>query len=67
MYPVFLEANSVCELLGACGAKSVVKAPTCEECSGSITAVAGVIESPEKIAEIIEFLKVIIDLLAGDT
>ena len=57
MYPVFLEANSVCELLGACGQKSVVKAPTCDECTGSIAAVAGVIESADKIAEIIEFLK----------
>ena len=59
MYPVFLEANSVCGLLGACGQKSVVKAPTCDECAGSITTVAGVIESEAKIAEIIEFLKVI--------
>ena len=59
MYPVFLEANSVCGILGACGLKSVVKAPTCDECSGSIAAVAGVIESEAQIAEIIEFLKVI--------
>jgi len=31
MYPVFLEANSVCGLLGACVQKSVVKAPTCDD------------------------------------
>ena len=58
MYPVFLEANSVCGILGACGLKSVVKVPTCDECTGSITAVAGVIESEAQIAEIVAFLQV---------
>ena len=58
MYPVFLEANSVGGLLGACGLKSVVKAPTCDECTGSITAVASVIESEAQIAEIVAFLQV---------
>merc|ERR1711951_202563 len=47
MFPVFLEANSICGQLGACGIKSVLGEPTCEECTGATDA----------LAEIIEFLK----------
>merc|ERR1711976_612155 len=32
MYPVFLEANSVCAQLGACKVKTLVAEPTCDEC-----------------------------------
>jgi len=66
MYPVFLEANSVCGLLGACVQKSVVKAPTCDECTGSIITVAGVIESEAQIAEIVAFLQVSFYSLSTD-
>jgi len=56
MYPVFLEANSVCSQLGVCK-KTFLAAPTCDECTGSIGAVADVIESEAQIAEIIAFLE----------
>lgn len=58
MYPVFLESNSICGQLGVCKVKSILREPTCEECTGAITTVSGVIESPEKIAEIVAFLQV---------
>ena len=58
MYPVFLEANAVCGLLGACNLKSILGEPTCDECTGAISAVSDLIESPEKINEIIAFLQV---------
>merc|ERR1719435_829010 len=56
MYPVFLEANSVCSQLGVCK-RTFLAAPTCDECTGSIGAVAAVIESEAQIAEIIAFLE----------
>merc|ERR1711929_48166 len=40
MFPVFLEANSICGQLGACGIKSVLGEPTCEECTGATDALA---------------------------
>ena len=54
MYPVFLEANSVCGQLGAC-AKN--KEWTCEECTGGIEAIATIINDPATIADIITFLQ----------
>merc|ERR1711915_279176 len=56
MYPVFLEPNSVCGELGACMIKNLVGEPTCDECTGSVAAVAALIGSEEKIAEVIAFL-----------
>merc|ERR1712200_320406 len=49
MYPVFSQ-------LGVCK-KTFLAAPTCDECTGSIGAVADVIESEAQIAEIIAFLE----------
>merc|ERR1719228_2503447 len=59
MYPVFLEANSVCSQLGVCkkNLKTLMTGPTCDECTGSIAQVATVIESEAQIAEIIAFLE----------
>merc|ERR1711915_256014 len=56
MYPKFLDAGFICGTLGACK-KTLVAAPTCEECTGSIAAVADLIGSEAQIAEIIDFLK----------
>merc|ERR1711926_60046 len=57
MFPKFLEANYICGELGACKVKTLLAEPTCEECTGSLAAVADIIGSESKIAEIIEFLK----------
>merc|ERR1712198_14924 len=57
MYPEFLEANSICGQLGACGIKTLLGEPTCDECTASLGAVADIIGSEGKIAEIVEFLK----------
>ena len=58
MYPVFLEATSVCGQLGICAVKSVLGEPTCEDCTGAVGALADVIMSSEKIDEIVAFLQV---------
>ena len=61
MYPVFLEANSVCGQVGACKKNSYQKvmSPTCDECTGGVAAVANIIGMESTIAEIMDFLKVI--------
>ena len=61
MYPVFLEANSVCADLGQCKKNNPFawkKEPTCEDCTAGVGAVAEVIGSDAKIGEIMDFLKV---------
>ena len=62
MYPVFLEANSVCGQVGQCKQNSYVKTmvPTCDECTGGVAAVANIIGMESTIAEIMDFLKVIL-------
>jgi len=59
MYPVFLEANSVCGQVGACKKNSYRKTmeATCEDCTAGIGAISGIISNEAKIAEIITFLK----------
>lgn len=59
MYPVFLEANSVCGQVGACKKNSYQKvmSPTCDECTGGVAAVANIIGMESTIAEIMDFLK----------
>ena len=60
MYPVFLEANSVCGQVGQCKQNSYVKTmtPTCDECTGGVAAVAAIIGEEGTIVEIMDFLKV---------
>ena len=60
MYPVFLEANSVCGQVGACkkSAYQKVMDPTCEDCTSGVEAVSAIIGAEATIADIITFLKV---------
>jgi len=57
MYPKFLDPTDVCQKLGACTKKTFLTTPTCDECRGAITKVAGVISSDSQIAEIVAFLQ----------
>merc|ERR1712198_26404 len=57
MYPVFLEPGSICGQLGACKVKTLVGEPTCDECKGSMDALAKIIGSESQIDEVISFLK----------
>merc|ERR1711915_133115 len=57
MYPVFLDANDLCMQLGACAVKSLTSVPTCDECTGSLAAIAGLISDEGQIAEIVAFLQ----------
>lgn len=63
MYPVFLDANDLCMQLGACAVKSLTSVPTCDECTGSLAAIAGLISDEGQIAEIVAFLQVITCIL----
>ena len=58
MYPVFLNAEDLCMKLGACAQKSLVALPTCDECTGSVAAIADMISSEETINEVVAFLQV---------
>ncbi len=60
MYPVFLEANSVCGQVGACKKSTYQKVmdATCEDCTGGVEAVSAIIGAEATIADIITFLKV---------
>merc|ERR1712071_718517 len=58
MYPVFLEASSVCGQLGACKkVNELVGEATCEECVGGIAAISALISSEATVADVITFLK----------
>jgi len=57
MYPVFLNAEDLCMKLGACAQKSLVALPTCDECTGSVAAIADMISSEETINEVVAFLQ----------
>ncbi len=59
MYPVLLEAESVCGQIGACkkNAFQQVVEPTCDQCTKGLAAVAKVIGSEGKIVEMVNFLK----------
>ena len=63
MYPVFLNADDLCIKLGACALKSLVALPTCDECTGSVAAISGMISMPDTINEVIAFLQVKIHLI----
>merc|ERR1712071_150360 len=58
MYPVFLEASSVCGQLGACKkVNELVGEATCEECVGGIAAISALTSSEATVADVITFLK----------
>jgi len=57
MYPVFLNADDLCIKLGACALKSLVALPTCDECTGSVAAISGMISMPDTINEVVAFLQ----------
>jgi len=58
MYPVFLEANSVCKQLGACKkVNELVGEATCEDCLGGIAGLIFFISSDATVADVITFLK----------
>jgi len=57
MYPVFLNAEDLCMELGACALKSLVATPTCDECTGSVAAIAAMISAEETINEVVAFLQ----------
>jgi len=58
MYPVFLEANSICESLGVCKAvNELVGKGTCEDCLGGIAAISALISAEETVADVMTFLK----------
>ena len=61
MYPVFLEANSVCADVGVCkiiSYKKTMTSATCEDCTSGVEAVTDLIKDEDKVAEIITFLTV---------
>lgn len=58
MYPVFLEGNAVCGDMGVCKVKSLVAEPTCDDCTGGLASIAGMISSEETVGMVIDFLKV---------
>merc|ERR1712137_1151067 len=58
MYPVFLEANSVCGQLGVCKkVNELVGEATCEECVGGIAGISAIISAEATVADVITFLK----------
>ena len=59
MNPVFLDPQDVCSQIGECTAvKSITAVPSCEECVDLIFAMTAVIAREQKIAEVVEYLKV---------
>ena len=56
LYPVFLEPERVCSIVGAC--KYSTDEVTCEECVSWMERLAGNMVQEDSIAERIEFLKV---------
>ena len=60
MYPYFPGFYNVCFVIGACTEKKqFFEEPTCDDCIDLLSVMGNIAKSEEKIAEIIDFLKVI--------
>ena len=53
MYPVFLEGTSVCGQIMGCQLRDW----TCDECTGGLAAIGGIIADPATIADVVTFLQ----------